>query len=97
MSLLKDIYSVPFYNKLAESLIRLNPEFNKTQFIKQIYVEDFQFMELKQRMHHTTLVIHQFLPAGYPEAIHHLCTLIEQLRKEDAGEKLAPIFLPNLY
>jgi 3-methyladenine DNA glycosylase AlkC len=96
MSLLKDIYSVPFYNKLADSLIQLNPEFNKKQFIKQIYVEDFQFMELKQRMHHTTLVIHQFLPSGYPQAIRHLFSLIEQLKKEDAGEdKLAHIFLPD--
>ncbi|MBB5637346.1 3-methyladenine DNA glycosylase AlkC [Pedobacter cryoconitis] len=96
MSLLKDIYSVPFYNKLADSLIQINPEFNKPQFIKQIYAEGFEFMELKQRMHHTTLVIHEFLPAGYPEAIHQLFLLIHQLRKEDAGEdKLAYIFLPD--
>lgn len=96
MSLLKDIYSVPFYNKLADSLIRVNPEFSKTQFIEQIYVEGFQLMELKQRMHHTTLVIHQFLPAGYPQAVQHLSSLIEQLRKEDTGEdQLAYIFLPD--
>ncbi|QNK63127.1 DNA alkylation repair protein [Pedobacter sp. PAMC26386] len=96
MSLLKDLYSIPFYDKLADSLIQLNPEFNKTRFIKQIYTKDFQLMELKQRMHHTTLVIHEFLPYGYPKAIQHLFSLINQLRKTESGEdKLAFIFLPD--
>ncbi|MBB5623282.1 3-methyladenine DNA glycosylase AlkC [Pedobacter cryoconitis] len=96
MSLLKDIYSVPFYNKLADTLIQLNPEFNKKRFIELINVEGFTAMELKQRMHHTTLVIHQFLPSGYPEAIQHLSSLIHQLKKQQTGEQLlAYIFLPD--
>lgn len=96
MSLLKDIYSVSFYNKLAGSLIQLNPEFNKKKFIELINVEGFSAMELKQRMHHTTLVIHQFLPSGYPKAIQHLSSLINQLKKQQTGEQmLAYLFLPD--
>lgn len=96
MSLLKDIYSVSFYNKLADNLIQLNPEFNKKRFIELINVEGFTAMELKQRMRHTTLVIHQFLPSGYPEAIQHLSSLIHQLKKQQTGEQmLAYIFLPD--
>jgi len=96
MSLLKDIYSVSFYNKLADNLIQLNPEFNKKRFIELINVEGFTAMELKQRMRHTTLVIHQFLPSGYPEAIQHLSSLIHQLQKQQTGEQmLAYIFLPD--
>ncbi|KIO78791.1 DNA alkylation repair protein [Pedobacter lusitanus] len=96
MSLLKDIYSASFYHKLADSLIKLNPEFDRKKFISLINTENFALMELKQRMHHTTLVIHQFLPAGYSQAVSHLCSLIDQLRTEDTGEdKLAYIFLPD--
>jgi len=96
MSLLKDIYSLPFYEKLADNISQLDPSFNKNQFIRQIYTEEFQQMELKQRTHHTTLVLHEFLPAGYPKAVRFLFLLIDQLRKNDQGDdKLAYIFFPD--
>lgn len=96
MSLLKDIYSPNFYESLTDSMHQLDASFNKNQFISQIYVEEFQQMELKQRMRHTTLVLHEFLPSDYPEAVRYLFLLIDQLRKNDAGDdKLAYIFFPD--
>jgi len=53
-------------------------------------------MELKQRMRHTTVVLHRFLSPTYPEAVQDLLKLIQQLRKNNFGEDhLAMMFLPD--
>lgn len=59
-SLLKDIYSLSFYEKFSESLSQTVPSFNRQQFITQIFTPDFNDKELKDRMRHTSLVLHTF-------------------------------------
>lgn len=80
MSNLKDIYSTSFYDKFADHLAIVVPAFDKALFIKQIFSPDFEEKALKERMRHTAVVLHQFLPADFPVAVDLLRELIAVLR-----------------
>ncbi|RXK86063.1 DNA alkylation repair protein [Filimonas effusa] len=96
MSLLKDLYSKTFYNRLCNSLEKAIPGFNRKIFIKAIYTPAFEDMELKERMRHTTLTLHSFLPADFENAVALLKTSIEQLRADDfPNGGLEFIFFPD--
>jgi 3-methyladenine DNA glycosylase AlkC len=94
-SLLKDIYSPSFYNSFSDILIQTVPSFDKQRFIKRIYQEGFEDKELKERMKHTTEVLHEFLPADYEKAIRLIEKTINSLRKAGYGEALEFIFFPD--
>jgi 3-methyladenine DNA glycosylase AlkC len=95
MSLLKDLYSPAFYDGLSDILVHTVPSFNKRQFVKQIYQEGFEAKELKERMKHTTEVLHTFLPADYRQAVVLIEKTINALRKAGYREALEFIFLPD--
>ncbi|MBW8682788.1 DNA alkylation repair protein [Chitinophaga rhizophila] len=95
MSLLKDLYSPAFYNGFADVLAQTLPAFNKRAFIKRIYQPDFEAKELKERMKHTTAVLHTFLPADYEKAVTLIDQIIQALKKAGYGEALEFIFLPD--
>lgn len=95
MSLLKDLYSRDFYNGLADILTNTLPDFNKQAFIRRIYQPGFDDKELKERMKHTTEVLHTFLPADYNKAVPLIEKIIKALRKAGYGEALQFIFLPD--
>lgn len=95
MSLLKDIYSPTFYNGLADILKSTLPSFNKKQFIDSIYQEGFEEKELKERMQHTTAVLHRFMPADYKQAVSLIEKTINALRKAGYKEALEFIFFPD--
>jgi len=94
--LLKDLYSQAFYDRLCNALMVTVPGFDQKKFIRNIYVTDFEQMELKQRMKHTTLVLHQFMPDDYSQTISLIKSTIQQLRIAGIGEDgLAFMFLPD--
>lgn len=94
--LLKDLYSPAFYDRLSEALLISIPGFDKKKFIEDIYVPDFETKELKERMKHTSVVLHQFMPADYAETVSLMKHTIAQLRLAGIGEDgLAFMFLPD--
>lgn len=96
MGLLKDIYNTTFYKQLANSLSKAVPGFNSKGFLKKVDVPALQQMELKARMRHTTVALHEFLDPSYPVALKQLSALLVQLRKEQFGEyALVFMFLPD--
>lgn len=96
MSALKDLYNPDFYSSLADILTHVLPGFNRRRFEKMIYTEGFTAMELKQRMRHTTSVVHEFMPGNYSGAVPYIYDIINQYRKNGAAEdRLAFIFLPD--
>ncbi|MDR2010844.1 MAG: DNA alkylation repair protein [Bacteroidales bacterium] len=98
MTLLKDLYSKSFYENLSNTLIEIYPEFNKPEFIKDIYSAGFEAKELKERMRHTTIVIHKYMPSSYKETVELLFTLINKLSESEpdsANDRLAYSFLPD--
>jgi len=95
-SLLKDIYSPSFFERFSEVLSKIIPSFSRQVFQEQIFTDEFQYMELKERMRHTTLVLHRFLPEDYTKAMKLIEKLIAKLRAEQFGEySLVFMFLPD--
>lgn len=95
MSALKDLYSRPFYNKLCDTFTETIPGFNKQEFIKQIYSGNWEEKELKDRMKHTTAVLHRFMPKEYKKAAKLIKASITHLRKRQIAGGLEFIFFPD--
>jgi 3-methyladenine DNA glycosylase AlkC len=93
---LKDLYSPSFYSRLSDSLTDVLPGFEKQKFTEQIYTPAFDGMELKQRMRHTVITLHNFMPADFKDGVIVIKELITLLRKQGIGEDgLAHMFLPD--
>jgi 3-methyladenine DNA glycosylase AlkC len=96
MSLIKDIYSPAFYDRFSEVLLQVIPSFDRRRFIRMIFNDNFKNMEWKERMKHTTRVLHEFLPDEFPKAAGTIERIIAELRKENFGEDgLAFIFFAD--
>lgn len=95
-TLLKDLYSAPFYDRLAKSLSAAVPGFSKTQFRKLVFSKDFEDMELKQRMKHTTAALHHFMPEKFSETALLLEKIITQMRADGfPDDRLEYMFFPD--
>jgi len=95
-SLLKDIYSKDFYESFSNVLTQHIPSFSKKEFLRRIFTKDFESKELKERMRHTTTVLHSFFPGDYAATTRLLGKIIASLRESDFGEdSLAFMILPD--
>ncbi|TDW52030.1 3-methyladenine DNA glycosylase AlkC [Flavobacterium sp. 270] len=96
MGLIKDIYSVAFYENFGQAVAEVLPGFNKQKFIDTIYEGDFAQKEWKDRMKHTTVVLHQFMPENFGEATAAIDKIINKLKKNKFTEgNLAFIFFAD--
>lgn len=92
-SLLKDIYSLAFYERFSKILAQHIPSFSKKEFLRLIFTKEFEAMELKQRMRHTSNVLHSFFPKDYFQL---LGKIIASLRETGFGEdSLEFMILPD--
>ncbi len=95
-SAFKDLYNLSFYQKLAQSLSDILPDFDEKIFIKHIFNEAFENYELKQRMRHTATVLHHFFPKNFAESSEKLIELIDALRNNQIKENsIEFMFLPE--
>ena len=95
MALLKDLYSKPFYNQFADSLVKTVPAFKKAAFIKRIFTPEFEHMELKERMRHTAQVLHTFMPENYAATVKLFAVIIKGLREDGFNGGLEFMFFPD--
>ena len=95
MSLIKDIYSLAFYDRFADTADGIIPSFNKEKFIGLIFSNGFADMEWKQRLNHTTKVLHEFLPAEFEQAAALITDMINQLRRQNVSGGLEFMFFPD--
>ncbi|MDP2302259.1 MAG: DNA alkylation repair protein [Ignavibacteria bacterium] len=95
-SLLKDIYSIEFYSKFSEILLEVIPSFNKEKFIKQIFDENWQSKELKERMKHTSLILNSVFPSDFESTTKLIKKIIIKLRQKQITEtSIEFMFLPD--
>lgn len=96
MGLIKDIYNKPFYERLAASLEKVVPNFVAKKFMKAILTDAFYNMEWKERVQHTTRILHHFMPSNFAESAKLMEEIVAQLRADDFGEQgLVFMFLPD--
>jgi len=95
-TLLKDIYSRPFYEAFAGVLTRALPEFEKQEFYSLIFTLEFESYELKERMAHTANVLHHFLSPDFDEASLQVIDIISRLRHSGIKEQsIEYMFIPE--
>jgi 3-methyladenine DNA glycosylase AlkC len=95
-NLLKDIYSVSFYDQFSDILGEVIPNFDKQKFTLAIFTDNWDRKELKQRMKHTSFVLHQFLPEDFtktPTIFGKVISRIEQ--KPFTQSSLEFMFFPD--
>lgn len=95
MSLIKDIYSPAFYKSFAATAAAEIPGFDKKQFTREIFNDDFAVMEWKQRMQHTTRVFHNFMPANFGKAARIVEKITRRLQEQQPTDTLAYVFLAD--
>lgn len=95
-SLLKDIYSLEFYNQFCNILEKVSSNFNKDKFLKLIFDPDWQNRELKDRMKHTAIILNQFLSNDFKISVKQIEKIIDILLDKNLKElSLEYMFLPE--
>ncbi len=95
-TLLKDLYSPSFYQTFSDALAITLPDFDRDDFMRQIFSPEFDGYELKQRMSHTAVVLRNFLGGDFGAAIDRICRIIENLRGAGVSEQsMEYMFLPE--
>lgn len=94
--LFKNLYNERFYLTLATHLQKCLVDFNKQQFMALMLCDNFEQLELKERMSHTKDVMHQFMPTDFSQAADILIALIASLTEEGIKEgSIEYMFLPE--
>jgi 3-methyladenine DNA glycosylase AlkC len=99
--LLKDLYNKDFYVTLSQHLKGClanyyGQAFNDQAFMALMLCDNFEKLELKERMSHTNTVLHQFMPADFSQAADVLVKLMESLTKSGIKEgSVEYMFLPE--
>ncbi|MBN2413464.1 DNA alkylation repair protein [candidate division KSB1 bacterium] len=67
---LKDIFfTETSLNKFADTIKQYYPEFDKKKFLALVFDENWESLELKAKMRHTTLCLHETLPKDFGKAL----------------------------
>ena len=66
---LKNCYSENFVRQVAEHCQKHYPSFKRQRFIDNVLIDDWQSLELKQRMSRIAEVLGYYLPEDYAEAL----------------------------
>ncbi|MBT3386030.1 MAG: DNA alkylation repair protein [Prolixibacteraceae bacterium] len=77
---LKDIlFPLEKVKLFADILTEVYPGFNSTGFVNTVCDEKWGQRELKEKMRHTTLSLHQFLPKDFPKTVEILKALVPKV------------------
>jgi 3-methyladenine DNA glycosylase AlkC len=96
-SLLKDLYSPAFYDRLSNSFVHTIEGFDKTKFKRSLFINSFKTMELKERMKHTARCMYPFMPETFgPASLKILSKILDRWRKHEFPKGgLEHMFLPD--
>ena len=78
---IKNCFSKTFIQSLAADIQSHYPEFNTKKFNKSVFNKDWEQKELKQRMRHITISLHEHLPGNYKKAI----TILKKTSRQSNG------------
>lgn len=93
---LKNLYSKKFYAHISEVFQDTIPGFDEKQFVKEIFCKEWKSYELKERMKHTSKVLHQFLPAKFSQAAKIIIKTCKEFQKRSYDQYgLEFMFFPD--
>lgn len=95
MEPLKNAYHQEFFNAFLNALKEVKPQLNKTQFLTAIFCDEWEQMELKDRMHHIAKTLKIHLNADFKIAIQEIKSLIPILQKHKITGGFEYLFLPD--
>ncbi len=78
--LLKNIYNDQFFNRFVLAIKDIIPEFDDTAFLKQMFDDEWDNKELKQRIRHIALVFKAHLTGDFSTHVATLLKLIPALK-----------------
>lgn len=93
---LKNIYNPLFFETICPQLQQSIPGFECRGFIFRVFNNEWPDLELKQRVRHITLALHEYLPKDFTKASLVLMRLSDRLRA--GGSKIqgfACMFIPD--
>ncbi len=91
----KNIYNKRFFEGFIKALLFVIPNFDKKQFLNNIYDDEWENRELKQRMRHISTTLKGFLSADYKTSINTIYELTNYLQDKQFGLSLEYMFLPD--
>ena len=74
---LKHRFSIELVESIANDCHQYYPEFDRTLFIENVLLKDWQQLELKDRMHRIANILGVYLPTDYPKSIDILLQVAE--------------------
>ena len=94
--LFKNIYNKKFFNSFTDSIVRIQPNFDKKSFLECIYDNDWENRELKERMRHISIVLKNHLSDNFEKNVTVILQLIHQLKEDGIKENsIEFMFLPD--
>lgn len=71
-------------NELADTITRFYPSFDKAKFIGAVFDSSWESKELKEKMRHTAICLHEVLPDSYEAALDILMKVAPYIKGFDA-------------
>lgn len=65
----KEFFNKNFVENVADSIIKVNKKFNKTDFVNDVFDSNWINLELKERMRHITICLNKNINLEYEKAI----------------------------
>lgn len=84
-TLLKDMFSVSFFDELSEAAKSTLPKFNKNKFLALIYDDAWEAKALKERVRHIAQCLQHFMPTEFNQSSTTLLQLTDELQKQRSG------------
>lgn len=94
--LLKKLMNEEFYRYLTELLDEESNSFDKNKFIEEIFSPEWNDLELKQRMRHTSQIVNNNIEGDYATKLVLILNITDRIIKENRGfNTLVYMFIPD--
>jgi len=95
-SILKDYLNKDFYDYLANLLAQEQNEFDKKSFKEKIFFQEWDALELKQRIRHSSKIVDKHLSGTYNDKILIILNIIDKVIKDNRDfNTLVYMFIPD--
>ena len=96
MEPLKNIYNDHFFKSMIKVVTTVVPTFKKNEFLAAIQDDEWQQLELKQRIRRISTKLGDFLPGTYSNQVDTICAIINYLQHQPVKQNSFPwLFLPD--